>query len=508
VPFLFLNLFNLADIFMDFNDIIISISFLVYLIIMLLIGWYFYARTKDLSDYILGGRKLNAWVTSLSAQASDMSGWLLLGLPGYAYLAGLEAFWLLFGLLIGTYANWKFIAARLRKYTEIAGNSFTLPDFFENRLHTKSKAIRIISAFFILIFFLIYTSSGFVAGAKLFSSVFEITYMQALLVGGVFIVGYTFLGGFLAVSWTDVVQGTIMFIAIVFVPIFAVIDNGGFEFTLNEIAVLNIDYLNIFTDSKGNIISFITVFSLLGWGLGYFGQPHILARFMAISDVQKMGKARKIAMSWVTFSLIFATLLGIIGYAIFPTSLQGSDSEKIFILMVEQLIHPLFAGILLAAILAAIMSTADSQLLVASSALTEDIYKALIRPNASQKELVWISRACVVIIAIIAIIIGMDPNASVLDLVAYAWAGFGATFGPIIILSLYWKGITERGAIVGMLIGGITIIVWKNLNGGIFDLYEIIPGFILATLAILIFSDKNIPNKAQVDSDFKEIEIF
>ena len=242
--------------------------------------------------------------------------------------------------------------------------------------------------------------------------------------------------------------------------------------------------------------------------MGYFGQPHILARFMALNDVEQMGKARKIAMSWVTFSLIFAMLLGIIGFAIFPTSLHGSDSEKIFILMVEQLIHPLFAGVLLAAILAAIMSTADSQLLVASSALTEDIYKSLIRPNASQKELVWISRVCVVIIAIIALLIGLDPNSSVLDLVAYAWAGFGATFGPIIILSLYWKGITEKGAIAGMLIGGITIIVWKNLNGGIFDLYEIIPGFILATLAILIFSDKNIANKSQVDNEFKEIENF
>ena len=491
---------------MNFNEIIISVSFLVYLIIMLIIGWYFYVRTKNLSDYILGGRKLNAWVTSLSAQASDMSGWLLLGLPGYAYLAGLEAFWLLLGLLIGTYINWKFIAARLRKYTEIAGNSFTLPDFFENRLHTKSKSIRIISAVFILIFFLIYTSSGFVAGAKLFSTVFDITYLHALLVGGIFIVGYTFLGGFLAVSWTDVIQGTIMFFAIIFVPLFAVIDNGGIQFTLNEIAVLNIDYLNIFTDSEGNIISFITIFSLLGWGLGYFGQPHILARFMAITDAKQMGKARKIAMSWVTFSLIFAMLLGIIGYAIFPTSLVGSDSEKIFILMVEQLVHPLFAGILLAAILAAIMSTADSQLLVASSALTEDIYKSLIRPNASQKELVWISRGCVVIIAFIALTIGLDPNSSVLDLVAYAWAGFGATFGPIIILSLYWKRITERGAIAGMLVGGITIIIWKNLSGGIFELYEIIPGFILASLSIFIFSTKNIPNASQIESEFKEIE--
>lgn len=491
---------------MTFDEIIISGSFFIYLLIMLTIGWYFYVRTKNLSDYILGGRKLNAWVTSLSAQASDMSGWLLLGLPGYAYLSGLESLWLLMGLLIGTYVNWKFIAGRLRIYTELAGNAFTLPDFFENRFSTKSKMIRIISAIFILIFFLIYTSSGFVAGAKLFSSVFSVTYLQALLIGGFFIVGYTFLGGFLAVSWTDVIQGTIMFFAIIFVPLFAIIDNGGFVFTLNEIIVLNIEYLNIFTDNEGNFLTFIAILSLLGWGLGYFGQPHILARFMAIKNVGEMSKARKIAMYWVTFSLISAVVLGIVGYAIFPVSLQGSDSEKIFILMVEQLVHPLFAGVLLAAILAAIMSTADSQLLVASSALTEDIYKSVFRKSASQKELVWISRVCVIIIAVIAVIIGMDPNSSVLELVAYAWAGFGAAFGPVIILSLYWKGITERGAIAGMLVGGITIIVWKNLTGGLFDLYEIIPGFVFAVIAILLFSDKNVENIDKVENDFNTLK--
>ena len=490
---------------MDFNVIATLVSFTLYLLVMLAIGLYYYSRTNNLSDYVLGGRGLNAWVTSLSAQASDMSGWLLLGLPGYAYLAGLEAFWLLLGLLVGTYINWKYIAKRLRKYTEIANNSITLPDFFENRFSAKSKLLRITSAIFILIFFLIYTSSGFVAGAKLFNTVFDISYLNALLIGGAIIVSYTFLGGFFAVSWTDVIQGTIMFFAIIFVPLFAIIQNGGFQFTLNEIIVLNIDHLNIFTDSSGSAISIITIISLLGWGLGYFGQPHILARFMAIKDAEEIPKARRIAMVWVVFSLIFAMILGIVGYAIFPQNLVGSDSEKIFIFMVEQLIHPLFAGILLAAILAAIMSTADSQLLVASSSLTEDLYKSIFRPNASEKELLWVSRICVVGIAIFAIIIGMDPNSSVLDLVAYAWAGFGATFGPIVILSLYWKGISEKGAIAGMIVGGIVIIVWKNLSGGIFDVYEIIPGFILSLVSIVVFSDKRDVNYGSVKEDFYEI---
>lgn len=493
---------------MDFNDITILSSFSLYLIMMVLIGWYFYRRTNDLSDYILGGRKLNAWVTSLSAQASDMSGWLLLGLPGYAYLAGLESFWLLLGLLIGTYVNWKFVAARLRKYTEIAGNSITLPDYFENRFRTKSNRIRIISAIFILFFFLIYTSSGFVAGAKLFSSVFNISYISALIIGFIIIVGYTFLGGFLAVSWTDVIQGTIMFFAIIFVPIFAIIDNGGFQFTLTEIIVLNPNYLNILTDSDGNFLSLITIFSLLGWGLGYFGQPHILARFMAIENANEVPKARKIAMYWVTFSLIFAVILGMVGYAIFPNNLISNDSERIFIVMVEQLINPLFAGVLLAAILAAIMSTADSQLLVASSALTEDIYRTVFRKTASQKELVWVSRSFVVLIAIIALIIGLDQNSSVLDLVSYAWAGFGATFGPVIILSLFWKGITEKGALSGIIIGGVTIIVWKNLSGGIFELYEIIPGFLLAFLGIIVFSKKEGQNIGLVENEFKIISEY
>lgn len=498
-----MRFFVLKRIEMNFENLAILITFILYLLAMLAIGWYYYRRTKDLSDYILGGRKLNPWVTSLSAQASDMSGWLLLGLPGYAYLSGLESIWLLIGLLFGTYANWKFVAERLRKYTSIAGDAITLPDYFQNRFRANSNVLRIISSIFILVFFLIYTSSGFVAGAKLFSSVFDITYMEALLLGGFVIVGYTFLGGFLAVSWTDVIQGIIMFFAIIIVPIVGIYSIGGVQETVVQIESINNNLLNMFTDNTGKAISIVTVISLFGWGLGYFGQPHILARFMAIRHSNEISKSRKIAMTWVIFSLIFAVLLGMIGNIVTSSSLLGSDSEKVFIVMVHQLVHPLYAGILLAAILAAIMSTADSQLLVATSSLTEDIYKPYFRPNASQSELVWVSRLFVILIALVAILIGMDPNSSVLDLVSYAWAGFGATFGPIIILSLYWKGITYKGAIVGMVVGGLTILIWKNLNGGIFDLYEIVPGFSLSIISIYFVSKIDIIDNPEIENEFQ-----
>lgn len=490
---------------MNYDQEQILISFIIYLLVVTIFGIYFYRRTKSLSDYVLGGRKLNAWVTSLSAQASDMSGWLLLGLPGYAYLSGFESIWLLLGLLIGTYLNWKFVAFRIRKYTELANNSLTLPNYFENRFRANSKLLRIVSAIFILFFFLIYTSSGFVAGAKLFSSVFNISYQYSLLIGAFVIVGYTFLGGFLAVSWTDLVQGLIMFFAIVFVPTYAVFNNGGLNFTLNELFVLNQDHLNMFTDNLGAPLTIISILSLLGWGLGYFGQPHILARFMAINKASEIAKARKIAMIWVYISLIGATFVGIVGYAMFPIALEGADSEKIFILLVEELMNPFIAGILLAAILAAIMSTADSQLLVASSSLTEDIYKIYIRKSASDNELIWISRVFVILIAIIAFIIALDPNAKVLDLVSYAWAGFGATFGPIILFSIYWNKITENGALAGIIIGGITTILWKYLDGGIFEMYEIIPGFVASCIGIIIFSKGTKEYHNAIDSELKEI---
>lgn len=471
------------------NNIGILISFAIYLIFMMLIGWIFYKRTKNLSDYILGGRGLNSWVTSMSAQASDMSGWLLLGLPGAAYLAGMEAAWIAIGLGLGTYLNWKFVAKRLRKYTEIAGDSITLPDYFENRFRDESKILRIVSALFILIFFLIYTSSGFVAGAKLFSTVFDFSYNIALLIGALVIIVYTFLGGFMAVSWTDFFQGLIMFFAVIIVPTAAVIRLGGVGASTNTLNEINPELLDMFTKIDGSAIPIIVVISSLAWGLGYFGQPHILARFMAIKASSQIKQARLIAMIWVVISLSCAVIVGTVGRAFLKASpLAEGAEETVFMVMINALVSPVFAGILLAAILAAVMSTADSQLLVTSSAITRDFYKVLLRKKAGEKELVWISRFAVIGVAVIAYIIGLNPDSSVLRLVAYAWGGFGATFGPLVILSLSWKRMTRKGALGGIIVGGVTVIAWKQLSGGIFDLYEIVPGFILSVITIVVVS--------------------
>lgn len=483
------------------------ISFGVYLLFMMAIGWHFYKRTKNLSDYVLGGRGLNAWVTSLSAQASDMSGWLLLGLPGYAYLAGLEAGWIALGLMVGTYLNWKFIARRLRKYTQIAGNSITLPVFFENRFRDKRGILRVLSALFIIIFFLLYTSSGFVAGAKLFNTVFGISYLFALSIGVFVIIGYTFLGGFMAVSWTDFFQGMLMFFAIIIIPTLGVFALGGFEQTITKINGINPELLNVFTDTSGENLKFIPVLSLVAWGFGYFGQPHILARFMAISSSDKVKKARRIAMGWVIVSLSAAVIVGIVGRALLTENpLVGkAASETVFMVLVNQLTTPFVGGILLAAILAAVMSTADSQLLVTSSAITEDLYRVVLKRKPGDKELVWVSRISVIIVAIIAFFIALNPESSVLELVSYAWAGFGATFGPVIILSLYWPRMTANGAIAGIFTGGVSVLIWKNISGGIFDLYEIVPGFVFSAIAILIVSLLDKKPAKEITDEFDKV---
>ncbi len=465
----------------------ITISFIIYLIFMLSIGWFFYKRTRNLSDYILGGRNLNSWVTSLSAQASDMSGWLLLGLPGYAYLSGMDSIWMTAGLALGTYLNWKFVAARLRNYTHISSDSLTLPVYFENRFKPNSPVIRIVSAIFILIFFLIYTASGFVAGAKLFNTVFGFNYVSALSIGVFVIIAYTFLGGFWAVSWTDFFQGMIMFFAILIVPVLAFKSSGGSSPIQQALRSIP-GFLDPFTSGESKRISFIAIISLAAWGLGYFGQPHILARFMAIRSVKQIPRARRIAMGWVLLCLTGAMFVGITGRALITPMLDTTASETVFMVMVHELVHSWFSGFLLAAILAAIMSTADSQLLVASSAVTEDLYKLLLHRNASEKELVWTSRVAVVLIAVIAYFIAMNPESNVLELVSYAWAGFGATFGPIILFSLFWKRMTSNGALAGMIVGGITVLVWKQLSGGLFDLYELVPGFIFSAIAIVLAS--------------------
>ncbi|MFD3155501.1 sodium/proline symporter PutP [Haloimpatiens sp. FM7330] len=488
------------------SSVVISIVFIIYLFLMLLIGFIYYKKTENLSEYILGGRNLNSWVTAMSSQASDMSGWLLMGLPGYAYLSGVEAIWIAVGLGLGTYINWKIVAKRLRKYTEIAGNSITLSAYFQNRFKDKSKVLRIVSALIILVFFTIYTSSGLVAGGKLFNTVFGIPYIYALTIGTVVVISYTFLGGFMAVCWTDLVQGILMFFAITIVPITAIRVIGGYGSVMDKVTSINSNLLNIFTNYKGESLSLIAIISLLAWGLGYFGQPHILTRFMAIRSSKQIDKARRIAMSWVVISLTAAVIIGIVGRVYLKQNLQGSASEKVFMIMVNNMFPSFIAGILLAAILAAVMSTADSQLLVTASALTEDIYKSVFKPHASQKELVWISRGTVIAVAIVAYLLALNPESSVLALVAYAWAGFGAGFGPVVLLSIFWKRMTRNGALAGMITGGITVILWKNLHGGIFELYEIVPGMIVSSIAIIIISLLGEKPSKEVLDEFNSVE--
>ena len=465
-------------------------TFLVYLAMMLGIGVYAYKRTANSSDYFLGGRSLGPWPAALSAGASDMSGWLLLGLPGYAFAAGMESLWLAGGLLAGTWLNWLLVAKRLRTYSVEANDALTLPEFFANRFQDKTKLLQVISAFFILLFFLFYTSSGLVAGGKLFETVFGLDYTTALVIGTVCVVSYTLFGGFLAVSWTDLVQGLLMAAALVMVPVIAMQTTGGAGELFTALEAKNPELMTIWNDSKGEPLSAIAIMSLVAWGLGYFGQPHILARFKGIRSNEDVPTARRIAVSWSALSMVGAMLVGLVGILYVDTQMGGDlgDGEKIFMVLVNAIFNPVVAGILLAAILAAIMSTADSQLLVSSSALAEDFYKQIIRKDASQKEVVMVGRVAVIGLSLVAMFLAFNPDSTVLGLVSYAWAGFGAAFGPALILSLYWKRMNWQGALAGIVVGGITVVAWKQVSGGIFDLYEIVPGIVFATVAIIVVS--------------------
>ncbi|MEZ9146389.1 sodium/proline symporter PutP [Vibrio sp. 10N.286.52.C3] len=469
------------------NSFAITTTFIAYLIMMLAIGVIAYKRTSNSTDYFLGGRSLGPWPAALSAGASDMSGWLLLGLPGYAYAAGFEAFWLAGGLLVGTWANWLISAKRLRTYS-ITTESLTLPEFLSRRFNDNSKLIQTISAFFILLFFLFYTSSGLVAGGKLFETVFGLDYTTAVIIGTVCVVSYTLFGGFLAVSWTDLVQGLLMSAALLIVPIAAM--NGGLGQLSTDLHNINPELLTLWNDAKGEPLSAIAIISLAAWGLGYFGQPHILARFKATRSNKDLTTARRIAVVWSALSMVGAMLVGLVGliYVTNSGAPKLDDGEKIFMLLVNAMFHPVIAGILLAAILAAIMSTADSQLLVSSSALAEDLYKQVLKKDATSEEIVRVGRFAVILISLIALVLAMTPDSSVLGLVSYAWAGFGAAFGPAIVLSLYWSRMNRNGALAGIVVGGVTIVLWKQFTGGWFDVYEIVPGIILSTLSIVIVS--------------------
>ncbi|MCM3726348.1 sodium/proline symporter PutP [Neobacillus cucumis] len=464
------------------TQILISIG--IYMVGMLLIGYFAYKRTSNLSDYMIGGRGLGAAVTALSAGASDMSGWLLMGLPGAMFTQGLSASWIAIGLTIGAYLNWLYVAPRLRIYTETANNSMTIPAYLENRFGDHSSMLRLTSGLVIIVFFTFYVSSGMVSGGVLFESTFNLNYQAGLWIIAAVVIGYTLFGGFLAVSWTDFVQGIIMVIALVLVPAVTIMQVGGFDSSIGEIKGIDPKLFDIF---KGT--SLLGIISLMAWGLGYFGQPHIIVRFMAISSVKEIKKARRIGMGWMIFSVGGAMFTGFIGLAYYSKQgLNLSDPETIFIKLSEILFHPLITGFLLAALLAAVMSTISSQLLVTASSLTEDVYKTFFRRSATDKELLLVSRLSVLVVSFIAVFLAFNKNGTILSLVAYAWAGFGAAFGPVILLSLYWKRMNRWGALAGMIGGAVTVIVWANVPVLAKSVYEIIPGFIIGLVAIWFVS--------------------
>lgn len=467
------------------------ISLALYFVVMLGIGLYAWRKsTSDVSGYMLGGRGLSPSVAALSAGASDMSGWLMMGLPGAMFVAGLPAAWIGVGLVLGAWANYLLVAPRLRVHTELAGDAITLPDYFAARFADRSQLLRVISSLVIVIFFTLYTSAGLVAGGKLFDSAFGVDYAWGLWVTAGVVLAYTLFGGFLAVSLTDFVQGCIMFVALILVPAVALSDVGGPAGAAATLNGINPDLLSLFAGA-----TVLGVVSAMAWGLGYFGQPHIIVRFMAIRSVRDVPAARRIGMSWMIVSLIGALATGLVGLAYATRhGLEVGDPETIFIILSNVLFHPLVSGFLLAAILAAIMSTISSQLLVSSSSLTEDFYRMFVRRQAGERELVTVGRISVALVALAAIWLASDPENNVLGLVANAWAGFGAAFGPLVILSLMWRGMTRNGALAGMIVGAATVLVWiyapigpggAPLSGVI---YEIVPGFLLSLLAIVVVS--------------------
>lgn len=468
------------------NNWPIALAFILYLVLMMSIGLYYSRRQKNLSSYILGDRQLGPWLTSMSAEASDMSGWMLMGLPGYAYLHGLSAFWTGIGLIVGTWANWVLVSQRLRNYTEVADNSLTIPDYLSNRFEDRKNGLRLICALFIILFFIIYTSSGFVAAGKLFNTIFGIPYLHALLLGAFVVVFYTFLGGFSAVALTDFIQGTMMFFTVLYVPVAATIALGGPMPTLDILSKEGSDFFSFFPDSTGISALLVMIISSLGWGLGYFGQPHILVKFMAIGDPKELKKSTRIAMTWVLLSLSFAIAIGVVGKAYLSTPLENANAERVFILMAESLSAPFITGIIWSAILAAIMSTSSSQLLVTSSAVSRDLFQAFLKKDASEKTLIRVSRLSVLLVSAIAVYLGSDPNSYIFSIVSYAWAGFGACFGATVLLSLYWKRMTLKGAYAGVIVGGLTVLIWKHFEW--FGLYELVPGFFFSVAAIVIVS--------------------
>jgi sodium/proline symporter len=479
------------------------VTFGVYLAGMVLIGFWAWRRTRDFDDFILGGRSLNPLVTALAAGASDMSGWLLMGLPGALYAGGASEAWIAIGLVVGAWANWRYVAARLRIYTERAGNALTLPDYFTARFEDHSRLLRVISALVILVFFALYSASGIVAGARLFENLFEVSYPVAMVAGAAATIAYTAIGGFLAVSWTDTVQATLMILALIIAPLVVIAATGG---PVESVALIEqFDPARVDWFHGTTVVSIV---SLMAWGLGYVGQPHILARFMAAESAAAIKPARRISMTWMVLCLAGAMACGFFGIAWAlgnpeAKAVIDANPERVFLVLSRELFNPWIAGVLLAAVLAAIMSTLSCQLLVCSSALTEDLYKPFLRPRASHRELVWVGRMTLLAVALVAIALAWNPENRVLDMVSYAWAGFGAAFGPVVVLSLLWPRMTRNGALAGMIVGALVVLVWKQYAW--FGLYEMVPGVAAATLAIVVVSRLGARPSATIAARFAQV---
>lgn len=500
---------------------LVLVAMAAYMLLVLTVGVYYGKRNKTSDDYLIGGRNLGAWVTAMSAEASDMSSWLLMGLPGLAYLSGFgEAGWTAIGLAIGTYLNWKFVAKRLRKYTEVSNNSITLPDFFSNRFRDKHQILMIISSVLIIFFFTIYTASGFAACGKLFASVFHFPYVPTMIICSIIIVLYTSIGGFMAASTTDLIQGILMSFSIIIVLIVGLVKAGGVSEVISYAQSLD-GYMSLFETydpqtGKAASYGIIKMISGLAWGLGYFGVPHILLRFMAIKNSSEIKKSRFIAMTWVIISLAVAVCIGFVGACISSKGIGGIEmfttaagAETIFIRLTRAFLPQLLAGLVLSGILAATMSTADSQLLLVSASVGNNLYYNVFKKDATDRQVLIVTKITTFIVALVAIIIAFNPNSSIFELVSLAWSGFGSAFGPLILFSLFWKRTTLKGAVSGMVGGGILSIVWSlyiTKLGGIFEVYSLLPAFIFASLLIVLVSLLDQKPSKEIQDEFDAVE--
>lgn len=515
---------------MDGQTIQILISMVIYMAIVIGIGLVYAKRANQSSEnYFLGGRSLGPWVTALSAEASDMSGWLLMGLPGVAYWCGLaDAAWTAIGLAIGTYFNWLIVSKRLRRYSVRANNAITLPDFFSNRFREKKKVIMSLSALFILIFFTVYAASCFVTCGKLFSTLFGTSYESMMVVGAIFVLAYTLLGGFLAESASDFMQGVVMITALTVIVVISTVNAGGLGAVLDNARSIPgfFDFFGLATPSlnaageqiveagepvfgAASEYSILQICSMLAWGLGYFGMPQVLLRFMAIRREDELKQSRRIAMVWVVISLAVAVFIGIVGRDLYETAhLTKPDAENIFITLARSSLPPILAGFVMAGILAATISSSDSYLLIASSAVAKNIYQGIFKKDASDKKVMTVSRITLLVIALIAMVIAWDENSVIFNIVSFAWAGFGATFGPIMLFSLFWKRTNRAGAIAGMVSGAAMVFLWKlviSQLGGVFGIYELLPAFIFSSICIVVVSLLTAPPSKEIEEDFESI---